>query len=157
MRALDPARKTTRAECQAHRVASASILKREIKRSSDSILSQNKVQEIYEKTEDKRILVLDDNYSSKKIVESYPEPLFVIKQNTDNKHWHINTVGLEGFAFKSRMYLPQSWAGKEGEELAKITGVLDAVFCHNDRFVAVAKSKEGAIKMAKLAIESASK
>ena len=50
------------------------------------------------------------------------------------------------------MYFPKSWSGKRGEELAEITGVKDAVFCHNDIFFAVAKSKEGAIELAKKAI-----
>jgi uncharacterized UPF0160 family protein len=38
------------------------------------------------------------------------------------------------------------------EELAQVTGVADAVFCHNKLFMAVAKSKEGAIKLAELAL-----
>ena len=38
------------------------------------------------------------------------------------------------------------------EEFEKITGVEGAVFCHRTLFMAVAKSKEGAIKLAKLAL-----
>ena len=59
--------------------------------------------------------------------------------------------------FERKMYFPESWAGKRGEELAKITGVPDAVFCHDNRFLAVTKSKEGAVKLAQLAIESGNK
>jgi len=36
--------------------------------------------------------------------------------------------------------------------LAKVTGVPDATFCHNGRFLAVAKSKEGALKLAEIAL-----
>jgi len=48
---------------------------------------------------------------------------------------------------------PESWAGKNGKELAEITGVEDAIFCHNARFICSAKSKEGAMKLAQMALE----
>lgn len=49
--------------------------------------------------------------------------------------------------------LPQEWPGNRDEELAKVTGAEDAVFCHTGRFIAVAKSLEGIKKMAQLAAE----
>ena len=36
----------------------------------------------------------------------------------------------------------------------EITGVPDAVFVHSKRFMASAKSKEGALKLAKMALDS---
>jgi uncharacterized UPF0160 family protein len=129
------------------------VLKREIKKAEDNILGKKKIQEIYEKTEDKRILVLDDSYSWKKIVSSYPETLFVIKQVYDNKNWHINAVNVEGSRFTNKLDFPEAWAGKEGEELEKITGIKNVLFCHNGRFVAATKTKEAAISLAKLALE----
>jgi len=133
------------------------ILKREIKKAEDGVISRKRIQEIYEKTEDKSILVLDDNYSWKKVMVTYPETLFVIKQNNDNKNWHINAVNVEGSRFTSRLNFPENWTGKEGEHLAKVTGIKDAVFCHDKRFMCVAKSKESAIALAKLAIKESSK
>jgi uncharacterized UPF0160 family protein len=38
------------------------------------------------------------------------------------------------------------------EELQKISGVSDATFCHRGLFLAGAKSKEGAIKLAEIAL-----
>jgi uncharacterized UPF0160 family protein len=55
-------------------------------------------------------------------------------------------------SFESKKYLPQEWAGKKDAELAEISGVPDATFCHNARFMAVAKSKEGAIDLAEKAL-----
>jgi len=129
------------------------ILKREIKKAQDCVLGAKKIKEIYTKTENKRILILDDNYAWKKIVSLLPETLFVIQETKENKSWRIKSVGLNGSQFKYKIYFPESWAGKSGETLAKISGISDAAFCHNGRFMAVAKSKEGAIKLAKLAIE----
>ena len=133
------------------------ILKREIKKAEDNILGAKKIKEIYDKTEDKRILILDDNYTWKKDVILLPEVLFVIQETKENNSWRVKSVGISGSQFKNKIYFPESWAGKVKEELAKISGVSDALFCHNQRFMAVAKSEAGAIKLAQLAIKEASK
>jgi len=51
--------------------------------------------------------------------------------------------------------LPVEWAGLNGEKLAEVTGVEDAVFCHNGRFVAAAATREGVKQLAKLALKAA--
>ncbi|MCM8709855.1 MYG1 family protein [Clostridium sp. SYSU_GA19001] len=48
--------------------------------------------------------------------------------------------------------LPKAWAGLRDKELAEVTGVSDAVFCHTGRFIAVAGSYEGIMKLARLAV-----
>ncbi len=133
------------------------ILKREIKKATDCVLGKEKIINIYNNTADKKIIVLDNTYSWKKVLNAFPEPLFVIEQIPENKDWHVKAVSLNGFKFKNRMLFPESWAGKNGEEFAKISGVSDAIFCHNQRFMAVTKSEAGAIKLAQLAISEASK
>ncbi len=129
------------------------MLLREIKRAKDNYIAIEIVRDIYKKTEDKRIIILDDNYSWKKTVVSYSEPLFVISPKP-NKTWSVEAVVKIDAKFERRIYFPESWSGKRDGDLEKITGVSGAIFCHNDRFVAVAKSKEGAIALAKLALAS---
>ncbi len=53
---------------------------------------------------------------------------------------------------KTRMYLPEEWAGLNALDLQLATGIKDAEFCHNGRFIAGASSKAGAMNMANLAI-----
>jgi uncharacterized UPF0160 family protein len=53
---------------------------------------------------------------------------------------------------EDRKPFPEAWAGKRDRDLAGITGVDDAVFCHSGRFICVAKSFEGIMKLARLAI-----
>ncbi len=130
-------------------ILATNILKREIVIAKDYVLSKNKIDEIYNKTEDKRILFLDSDYDWKEIIKKYPEPLFVIK---NDNNWSVKAVSVEGYKYKNRLDFPESWAGKEGEELVKVTGISDAVFCHNNRFLCIAKSKEGAIELAKKAL-----
>ncbi len=50
---------------------------------------------------------------------------------------------------------PQSWRGVRDENLAEVSGIKDASFCTNGGWLAGAKSKEGAIELAKRALELA--
>jgi len=50
--------------------------------------------------------------------------------------------------------LPESWAGKSGEELEKVARVPGAIFCHSGRFLVVAKTKEAILKLAAIALRS---
>lgn len=128
------------------------MFQREIKRAQDKIASSKPVKDVYERTEDKRLIVLDNYYSWDDVLTNYLEPIFVIYPRLDTDTWGVQAVGVKGFQFKNRLDLPEAWAGKMGDELVKITGIPDAVFCHKARFIAGAKSKEGAIALAKLAL-----
>lgn len=68
--------------------------------------------------------------------------------------WKVQTIqdfDSEGVS-KTRMYLPEEWAGLQNEELEKVCHAPGATFCHNGRFIAGASSKEAALCMACLAI-----
>lgn len=41
---------------------------------------------------------------------------------------------------------PLAWAGKKNEELAALTGIQEALFCHKQRFISIWKTKEAALK-----------
>ena len=130
------------------------ILLREIIQAKDAILAMDKVISIYKKSTNKKIIVLDKDYPYEDILCDFPEPLFVIYPRTHDNFWGIRTVKENPRTFINKKDLPNSWAGLRDEELHKITGVKDAVFCHRALFMAVAKSKEGAIKLAELALNN---
>ena len=67
--------------------------------------------------------------------------------------WNWQSVPLTTAKEDETIEVPDAWKGKRDQELADICGVSDAVFCHPDGFIGGAKSKEGAIQMAKLAID----
>lgn len=75
------------------------------------------------------------------------EVLYVVYPSRGN--YAIQTVRDRG---ADRKPFPEAWAGKRDKELADITGVGDAVFCHSGRFICVAGSLEGVMKLARLAI-----
>lgn len=130
------------------------ILLREIEIASHFLLGKGFVEEAYDNAEDKRLIILDNEYSWKEVANKYKEPLFVIEPNFEEGVWRVMTVRDDIYSFKNRKDLPKSWGGKKDEELALETGVSDAVFCHRNIFIAATRSKEGAIKMAKIAIEN---
>ncbi|MBI3305589.1 MYG1 family protein [Candidatus Nomurabacteria bacterium] len=131
------------------------ILAREIIQAKDGAIAEERVISIYNNTADKRIIVFDKNYAFQYDVENFPKPLFAVYPSRSIKDkWTAKAVRKDPKAFSNRKDFPKSWAGLRNEELQKVSGVQDAVFCHRNLFLAVAKSREGAIKLAQTAIES---
>ena len=135
-------------------VIAKEILSREIIQTQDALLAEELVISFYKNSLDKRIIVLDKDYPFQYILNNFPEPLFVIYPRKTNNWWGVKAVREDPKTFKNRKDFPISWAGLSEQELQKITGVKDAVFCHRGLFMAVAKSKEGAMKLAQIALES---
>jgi len=77
-----------------------------------------------------------------------PKVLFVISHNLGEQRYMLHTVPATADTFEARADLPASWAGLRDADLAAVTGVPDAGFCHNGRFIAAAKSYEGIYAMA---------
>jgi uncharacterized UPF0160 family protein len=128
------------------------MLSREIIQAQDSVLGEEKVISIYEKTKDKRIIVLDKDYSYEYILNKFPEPLWVVYPRTSDDSWGVRAIREDPKTFKNRKDFPRNWGGLRDEELQKVSGVADAIFCHRGLFMGVARTKEGAIKLAKLAL-----
>ncbi|MFA5840842.1 MAG: MYG1 family protein [Candidatus Paceibacterota bacterium] len=129
------------------------ILGREIIQAKDALLAEKKVIALYNSAPDKRIIVLDKDYSYENILNSFPEPLYVIYERVSDKLWGARAVRKDTKTFKNRKDFPASWAGLKDEELEKVTGVEGATFCHKGLFLVVAKTKEAAIKLAQIAVE----
>ena len=68
--------------------------------------------------------------------------------------WQLNTVNVSRDSFQSRKLLPEAWAGLRGPDLVAVTGVADSVFCHAGRFIAIARSRAGAMSLLQQALDS---
>ncbi len=128
------------------------ILLREIKSANAALESEKIVLDIYHKTEDKRLIVLDRDYDWEHVLQKFPEPLYVLFPKESD--WRVKAVRANFNSFENRKNLPATWAGKRGGELATLTGVSDALFCHNMLFITSARSREGALKLATIALEA---
>ncbi|MFA5931923.1 MAG: MYG1 family protein [Candidatus Paceibacterota bacterium] len=128
------------------------ILSREIIQAKDALLAEEKVLALYNSAEDKRIIVLDKDYSYEHILNNFPEPLYVIYERVSDNLWGVRAVRKDTKTFKNRKDFPASWAGLRDEELEQESGVKGAVFCHKGLFLVVAKTKEAAIALAQKAL-----
>jgi uncharacterized UPF0160 family protein len=81
---------------------------------------------------------------SRTLFSIYPSP-------TDG--FMIQQIPVEPNSFAGRLQLPKEWAGKRDEELSELTGIAGCIFVHPGRFIGGNKSLEGAVEMAKKAIE----
>jgi uncharacterized UPF0160 family protein len=102
---------------------------------------------------DKEYLVLEEPLIWKNTVITESSMKFVIANDKDEDKWIAVTVPVEPGSFEARLDFPQEWGGLEEKELQEVSKVPDAIFCHNDLFIAVAKSKEGAISLVEKALE----
>jgi uncharacterized UPF0160 family protein len=87
------------------------------------------------------------------VVDEMPEVRFVIYPDSDGNQYQVKTVPVEMGSFVARLDLPKPWAGLRNEELAAVTGVPDSVFCHSNLFIAGARSMDGALRLAQLALK----
>ncbi|RZA34566.1 MAG: MYG1 family protein [Lysobacteraceae bacterium] len=83
-----------------------------------------------------------------------PKVLFVLSHSLSEDRYMLHTVPATVDTFDARADLPESWAGLRDADLAAVTGVPDAKFCHNGRFIAAAKSYAGAYAMAQQALQA---
>ena len=129
-------------------------LKREILKAQSELAARSAVEEAYRSAEDKRVIVLDKPYPASEVLARYPEPLFVIKPGSQIDYWKVKAVTKNPDTLEAKMLFPEIWAAKRDGALQEASGVKDAVFCHKDRWAAAARSREGAIMLAKLALEA---
>lgn len=90
-------------------------------------------------------LILDD--------PNYAGVLYVVYEDKQGT-WMCQCVPDKPGSFGKRKALPMEWGGKRGEDLVRMTGVEDSVFCHRGVFICGAASKDGAIELARQAIEA---
>lgn len=129
------------------------VLLAEIKKEKYKAESAEKVIKYYNNTKDKRVIIIGENCPWRDTLSKYPEPLFVVTQNAKDS-WAVNTVRVDKNSFENRKNLPEKWAGLQDKELQDITGVPGAVFCHRNLFLAIVKTKEGAIRLSELALKN---
>ncbi|UVW27573.1 MYG1 family protein [Massilia sp. H6] len=109
-----------------------------------------------EAMEDGRLLFLKNAALpwSSVVRKEMPKVLFVLSHSLSEDRYMLHTVPATTDTFDARADLPAPWAGLRDDELAAVTGVPDAKFCHNGRFIAAAKSYGGAYAMAQQALHA---
>ncbi len=130
------------------------VLSREIAGARALVDTKRKVKEVYENAENKALLVFEDHFSGLSgVVQEYKDVVFIVSPyNKAENSWSLRAIKKGDGTFENRKDLPENWAGKEGEEFQKLTGVSGAKFCHLKRFAAFTTDKESALALAKIAL-----
>jgi len=129
------------------------ILARFIASASGGVNAKAIVASAIEKAEDPRVIVLEKYTPWKTTVLRTSEDALFMVYPSQTGQWRIQTVPVELGSFEDRKKLPASWAGLSDKELQDVTGLDDAMFCHNGLFIAGCASFENTMKMAKMALE----
>jgi len=129
------------------------LLTRFIAAASGGIGAKAIVAAALEQAEDPRVIVLEKYTPWKKTVCNLSEEALYVVYPSQTGQWRIQTVPAEIGSFENRKALPKPWSGLSGKELQEVTGIDDAMFCHNGLFIAGAESFESTMKMAALAVQ----
>ncbi|MCA9363053.1 MYG1 family protein [Candidatus Kaiserbacteria bacterium] len=110
------------------------------------------VDEVYKNTEDKTILVFDKPVL-REVLTRYEDVLVGVSPVTDSEReiWWAATAPKVGNGFDTKALFPEKWAGLANDKLADVSGIDDATFCHKNRWLFVADTKDGAVTAAKFA------
>ena len=86
---------------------------------------------------------------------NHPDLLYVLIPDPKvNGRWRAYATRVQADKFETRKPFPETWAGLINEELAEVTGVADALFCHRARHLVVADSYQGIQTLVELALQS---
>ncbi|PYD72496.1 MYG1 family protein [Novacetimonas hansenii] len=133
--------------------AVAGYLVNTVDRVRASLKATDRVLEAYANAQDKRILVMETGMPTEKVIFEHDLPVVYVVSPAAPGRWNVKAVPPVRGDFGQRVSLPEAWRGLDGEALAKVSGVADAVFAHPARFICGAGSREGALEMARLALE----
>lgn len=134
-------------------VVAQKILERFLKRAELFVQGKKEIEAMYQQAEDKRIIELSTPYPWKNILTEYPEPRIVFFQDQTSRNWYAQAVPKEEESFETRISFPKNWAGLSDENLQEVSGVADAVFCHRNLFLVVAKSRTGVLELIEKTLE----
>ena len=128
------------------------VLARFIASANGGISAKEIVAKAIENAEDPRVIVLEKYTPWKRTVHTLSEEALYVVYPSQTGQWRIQTVPVELGSFEDRKSLPKRWAGLSDKELKEVTGIDDAMFCHNGLFIAGAESFESTMKMASMAL-----
>ena len=129
------------------------VLTRFIASANGGISAKAIVAKAIDNAEDPRVIVLEKYTPWKRTVHALSEEALYVVYPSPSGHWRIQTVPVELKSFEDRKSLPKPWAGLSDKELIEVTGIDDAMFCHNGLFIAGAESFESTMKMASIALQ----
>lgn len=129
------------------------VLSRFIAAAKGGISAKAIVAKAIENASDPRVIVLEKYTPWKRTVHALSAQALYMVFPSQTGQWRIQTVPVEPGSFEDRKSLPKEWAGLSDKALVDVTGINDAMFCHNGLFIAGAASFASVMKMAAMALQ----
>ena len=125
------------------------LIQRFIAHAGADIELQQMIRKKYELNEQKVILEFSEHIPRHALV-GYEHVQVVVSPAPakDVDRWMAAVVPVRHRGFQNRAVFPETWAGLAYEELESISGIDGAIFCHKERYVFIAETKEAAMKAA---------
>ena len=123
---------------------------RQVKNECDDMRAVRTAQRV---SSHQRVAILDHAIVMNSLISTIDQLEYVIFPDGADPIWRLYAVNEPGDRFAIKAPLPQEWAGLRDEDMVKVSGVSDATFCHKNRFLAVAKTRDGAWALLKKALE----
>lgn len=130
------------------------VLERMTRRVASDFAVAREVRQAQAESPDSRYAELSRAVTMNAMISDIDGLEFLLFPDEAQAKWLLYAVNIAGRSYESKCPLPESWAGLSGEELARVTGVTDAQFCHKNRFLAVAGTREGVLKLLEKALQS---
>lgn len=128
------------------------VLRRRVGVMRSRLAADNMVVAAHQASADPRVLELERGMPWKNAVFAHELPVIYAVYPVPNGNWMVDAMPPEPHSFAQRLSLPEAWAGLQDSALAEASGVPDAVFVHVRRFVGAARSRAGAVAMAREAL-----
>lgn len=125
---------------------------RAISQTKGDIAKRQYIQSVYTGATDKKVLVFDKSVSTFHLID-FPEVLMAVYPDEEGDRWSAAMVRKSHDSYETKAKFPDRWLGLRGTELAQVSGVPDAVFCHKAGFLFVAKSKEGILEVVRKTLD----
>ncbi|MFC4235952.1 MYG1 family protein [Thalassospira xianhensis] len=139
---------------QAARMVESVVISR-LSKLQATIEARKTVQKAFDDGQDPYVLVLERNMPWQDAVAHLNLPtLYAVYPSTRNgNEWMVACMSTKPGGFTPTHPFPENWGGLRGDELAKVSGVDNAIFCHKHRFCAAASTLAGAVNLAQNSIE----
>lgn len=133
-------------------VFASRLLTRFIEQATGKVNAKDVVVNAINNAKDPRVIVLNQYTPWKSTVHELAKNALFIVYPSATQQWRIQAIPVEPGSFEDKKSLPKAWAGLSDKALQDVTGITDAMFCHNGLFIAGAESYESIMVMASMAV-----
>lgn len=129
------------------------LFDREIEKAKGLVKGERFVEREIQNQLDKEIILLTLPAPwMKTVIIKCPNAKFVVFPNENGEGYIVQSVPVQIGSFDYNRKLKTEWRAKDAEEINKLVGIEDAIFCHATGFCGGARSRASAIKMAEMSL-----